>query len=140
MEKQGQKVQNPKLEESQDLEKGEVSRASGTIRSSSVQSREMVDEGLEGFESQKKEYVKTLLEIIDTVFHKHADVNVQKVGLIYLAKTLRYYPQLCERYLEVLLAIHNDIMMTILSTDEVDVESYIVLSITNFLTFRHYIV
>jgi len=36
----------------------------------------MVDEGLEGFESQKKEYVKTLLEIIDTVFHKHADVNV----------------------------------------------------------------
>ena len=126
--------------ESEDLEKGEVSRASGT-EGTELELREVIDEGLESFESQKKEYVETLLEIIDSIFHKHADVNVQKVGLIYLAKTLRYYPHLCERYLEVLLAIHNDIMMTILSTDEVDIESYIVLSnpILYHLTLRHHL-
>lgn len=82
------------------------------------------------------EYVKMLLEVIQKIFHKNADVNVQKVGLIYLAKALRWYPELCERYLEVLLVIHDDIMSTILSVEETNIESYIVLSTTSFKYFR----
>jgi len=76
----------------------------------------------------KEGYVQTLLDLMDQIFHIHADVNVQKVGLIYIAKILRHYPILCKRYLEVLLVIHEDIMRTILSIEEVEIESYIVLS------------
>lgn len=85
---------------------------------------------------KKAEYVDTLLHIIDQVFHKFADVNVQKVGLVYLASILNYYPQLCERYLEVLLEIHNDIMLTVLSTTDIDVEGYIIYSTSTFKYFR----
>ena len=75
LEKQANKVSKVKDVESEDLEKGEVSKASGSDNSE-IELREVIDEGLESFESQKKEYVETLLEIIDSIFHKHADVNV----------------------------------------------------------------
>jgi hypothetical protein len=69
------------------------------------------------FLKAKDGYVKSLLEIIYKIFHVHQNVNVQKVGLIYLARILNYFPELCERYLEVLLKISDEVKMCILNTD-----------------------
>ena len=105
---------------------GDDSSQGGGEHNRSLEDSQVVD--MNQFLSSKKEYTESLLEMINTIFHQSADVNVQKVGLIYLAKILRFFPQPCERYLEVLLVIHDDIMRTILSTEETDIESYIVLS------------
>lgn len=70
-----------------------------------------------------------LTGIIQKIFHRHQNVNVLKVGLIYLARILNFYPQLCEVYLEVLLNINEEIKKTILNTDEeMSKKSNIVLS------------
>lgn len=59
-----------------------------------------------------------------------------KVGLIYLAQVLNFYPQLCEVYLEVLLNINEEIKRTILHTEDgVEAKSNIVLSKSSRLTF-----
>lgn len=79
------------------------------------------------------EYIQKLIEIINKIFHIHQNINVQKVGLIYLAKILNYYPELCERYLAVLLTINDEVKSTILNNDEAyNIESHIVLSKQNF--------
>jgi hypothetical protein len=84
---------------------------------------------LEAFNQVKDEYVDNLIEIIKKIFHRHQNVNVLKVGLVYLAKILNYYPELCERYLQVLLNINDEIKKSILNTDEsANVKSNIVLS------------
>lgn len=66
----------------------------------------------------KKGYVDTLLKIVYKIFHKHANVNVIKVGLVYLAKITNYFESLCERYLEVLLSANETIRITVLNTEE----------------------
>ena len=77
----------------------------------------------------KDKYVDNLIDIVQKIFHKNQNVNVLKVGLIYLAKILNFYPQLCEVYLEVLLNINEEIKKTILNTDDdASVKSNIVLS------------
>lgn len=73
--------------------------------------------------------MENLIEIIKKIFHKHQNVNVLKVGLVYLAKILNYYPELCERYLQVLLNINDETKKSILNTDEsANIKSNIVLS------------
>lgn len=82
-----------------------------------------------GFHEIKDKYVESLIRIVEKIFHKHQNVNVLKVGLIYLAKILNFYPQLCEVYLEVLLNINEEIKKTILNTEDgVSLKSNIVLS------------
>jgi hypothetical protein len=96
---------------------------------------------MEAFNQVKDEYVDNLIEIIKKIFHRHQNVNVLKVGLVYLAKILNYYPELCERYLQVLLNINDEIKRSILNTDEsAIVKSNIVLSkfshsLSHFLIF-----
>ena len=80
----------------------------------------------------KKGYVQSLIEIINKIFHVNQNVNVQKVGLIYLAKILNYFPELCERYLAVLMQINEQVKMSILNTDQAyNIQSHIVLSKTS---------
>jgi len=82
-----------------------------------------------GFHEIKDKHVEILISIVEKIFHKHQNVNVLKVGLIYLAKILNFYPQLCEVYLEVLLNINDEIKKTILNTEDgVSLKSNIVLS------------
>lgn len=81
------------------------------------------------FNEVKDRYVESLISIVQKIFHKHQNVNVLKVGLIYLARILNFYPQLCEVFLEVLLNINEEIKKTILNTEEgAAVKSNIVLS------------
>jgi hypothetical protein len=69
------------------------------------------------FVVQRQTSIVHLLDLVSRIFHKNANVNVQKVGLIYLAKVLRYYPDLCPRYLEVLLAVEDDVRESVLDID-----------------------
>jgi hypothetical protein len=93
--------------------------------------RESRINGLGPFSEFKENYVEFLTGIIQKIFHRHQNVNVLKVGLIYLARILNFYPQLCEVYLEVLLNINEEIKKTILNTDEeMGKKSNIVLSKT----------
>lgn len=71
----------------------------------------------ESMNQAKESYISGLITIIQKIFHMYQNVNVLKVGLIYLAKTLDYYPELCERYLQVLLTINDEIKKSILNTD-----------------------
>lgn len=41
-------------------------------------------------------------------------LNCFKIGLIYIAPTLNHYPELCDRYLEIMLKISDQIRSTIL--------------------------
>ena len=88
-------------------------------------------QALEGsdFALQKKDMVASLIDIVERIFHFNANVNVQKIGLIYLAKILNYYPQLCQGYLDVLLSVDDDVRETVLDIDpENQGEYYVVLS------------
>ncbi len=66
------------------------------------------------FQIDKQNSIVHLLELVSRIFHRNANVNVQKIGLIYLAKVLNYYPTLCQRYLEVLLSVEDDVRETVL--------------------------
>lgn len=66
------------------------------------------------FAAQKQSSIVHLLDLISRIFHKNANVNVQKIGLNYLAKVLNYYPELCPRYLEVILSVEDDVRETVL--------------------------
>jgi hypothetical protein len=72
--------------------------------------------GMDGsdFQIDKQNSIVHLLELVSRIFHRNANVNVQKIGLIYLAKVLNYYPTLCQRYLEVLLSVEDDVRETVL--------------------------
>lgn len=73
-------------------------------------------QGLEesDFAMQKKDMVYNLIDLVERIFHSNANVNVQKIGLVYLAKVLNYYPSLCQGYLDVLLSVDDDVRETVL--------------------------
>lgn len=70
------------------------------------------------FAAQKQTSIVHLLDLISRIFHKNANVNIQKIGLVYLAKVLNYYPELCPRYLEVLLSVEDDVRETVLDISQ----------------------
>ena len=81
----------------------------------------------------RRDAVVHLLDLVPGIFGKSANINVQRVGLVYLARVLRAYPDLCPRYLEVLLAVEDDVRESILDIDPTKLEEYyIVLSTTSF--------
>ena len=66
------------------------------------------------FAAQKQTSIVHLLDLISRIFHKSANVNVQKIGLVYLARVLNYYAELCPRYLEVMLSVEDDVREAVL--------------------------
>lgn len=94
---------------------------------------------LEGsdFVLQKQDSINNLLDLVSRIFHKSSNVNVQRVGLIYLAQVLNYYPVLCPRYLDVLLTVEDDVRQAVLDINpENNGEFNIVLS-TPPVNHRH---
>jgi hypothetical protein len=69
------------------------------------------------FVVQRQTSIVHLLDLVSRIFHKNANDSVQKVGLIYLARALNFYPDLCPRYLEVLLSVEDDVREAILDID-----------------------
>lgn len=70
--------------------------------------------------SQPGEYdsaVVHLLELVTRIFDVSSNINVKKIGLICLAKVLNYYEDLCDRYLEVLLSVDEDVRRVVLDIE-----------------------
>ncbi len=59
------------------------------------------------------------MNIVVKIFERTKSHNILRIGLIYLAQALNYYPQLCDRYLDILLEIQNNIRETVLTTDPI---------------------
>jgi hypothetical protein len=55
-----------------------------------------------------------LFNIIDTIFKFGAPKATTKIGLIYLAKIINYYPEFTKRYLDVLLSCPENIRLATL--------------------------
>ena len=70
------------------------------------------------FLESKRDYVQSMLDLINKIFHKYANNKVIIVGLVYLARITNYFPSLCKRYLEVLLSTIETIRITVLNTEE----------------------
>ncbi|KRX05819.1 Calponin homology domain [Pseudocohnilembus persalinus] len=65
---------------------------------------------------QQQEY---LMNITLGIFRTQVSENILRIGLIYLAPVLNHYPQLCDRYLDILLEIHDGFREIVLTTDPV---------------------
>ena len=54
-------------------------------------------------ESQK--FIPEFLSIIDQVFTIDSPKATQKIGLTYLAEIIKQFPDLCDRYMEIILSV-----------------------------------
>mmetsp|Transcript_18548 Transcript_18548/g.16140 ORF Transcript_18548/g.16140 Transcript_18548/m.16140 type:complete len:283 (+) Transcript_18548:1702-2550(+) len=62
---------------------------------------------------------KFLLDIINDIFDFSSHQSVLKIGLIYLASSTIRYPQLCKRYIDILLNVGDDTRTTVLDINPV---------------------
>ena len=60
--------------------------------------------------------MKTISHYILEIFKSNVSHNILRIGLIELAEVLNYEENLCERYLEILLHVGNQIRADILTT------------------------
>jgi hypothetical protein len=58
--------------------------------------------------------VPEYIEIIQTVFTLDSPKATQKIGLTYLASIIKSFPDLCDRYLEILLNVAQEIRSDVL--------------------------
>ena len=64
------------------------------------------------------QYQQILLELILSFFNVHENKNILKIGLIYLAPALVPFPDICERYYQVLLQITEEIRNSVLQCND----------------------
>lgn len=65
-------------------------------------------------EEEAQQKIPEFLEIIDQVFTPDCPKATQKIGLTYLASIIKSFPDLCDRYLEILLSVAQEIRTDIL--------------------------
>ncbi|KAL4471200.1 hypothetical protein ABPG72_007567 [Tetrahymena utriculariae] len=65
----------------------------------------------------RKERQKYLMNIVYSIFDSKHSQNILRIGLIYLAPVLNFYPNLCNRYLDILLKISPNIRESVLLTN-----------------------
>lgn len=58
--------------------------------------------------------ITEFLIIIDDVFTIDSPKATQKIGLTYLASIIQLFPELCDRYMEIILDVSQDIRSDIL--------------------------
>ena len=121
----------PKIDpsnQSQHLEQTGKQKSTANNRSQ-MNDFEKTHESKGGPDFDKQHSIVNLLDLVFRIFNTSANLNVQKIGLVYLAKVLNYYPELCARYLEVLLCVDDDVRETVLNIEESNKGEYnIVLS------------
>jgi len=64
---------------------------------------------------------RTILNYILEIFRNGITHNILRIGLVELAELLNYEPELCERYLDVLLNISEEIRLDVLRTDGIKI-------------------
>lgn len=64
---------------------------------------------------EQDQMIPVFLDMINQVFTLEAPKATQRIGLTYLANTINSFPDLCDRYLEILLNVsqetRNDILL-----------------------------
>jgi hypothetical protein len=94
-----------------------------------------IGEHNEGAHSKSNSIVH-LIDLVSRIFHTDANVNVQKVGLVYLAPVLNYYPELCPRFLEVLLSVEDDVRETVLNINQDTLSEYNIVISSSLVLLR----
>lgn len=69
-------------------------------------------------EAEAKEQIPKFLEMINQVFTIDAPKATQKIGLTYLASIIKQFPELCDRYLEIILNVSQEIRTDVLLVPE----------------------
>ena len=69
-------------------------------------------------EDQANELIPEFLDMINQVFTLDCPKATQKIGLTYLATIIKSFPDLCDRYLEILLNVEQEIRTDILLVPE----------------------
>ena len=84
-------------------------------------------------------YTPMLFKIIYTIFQSQAPKATLKIGLIYLAKIMDFYPEFTEKYLEILLTCPENIRSTTLEMNPLPgTEEEIYVSGSNTEKYRTY--
>ena len=84
-------------------------------------------------------YTPMLFKIIYAIFQQEAPKATLKIGLIYLAKIMDFYPEFTEKYLEILLSSPENIRSTTLEMDPINgTEEEIYVSGSNTEKYRTY--
>lgn len=84
-------------------------------------------------------YTPILFKIIYTIFQQQAPKATLKIGLIYLAKIMDFYPEFTEKYLEILLTCPENIRSTTLEMNPLPgTEEEIYVSGSNTEKYRTY--
>ena len=69
-------------------------------------------------EKEAQERIPDFLDIINQVFTIDSPKATQKIGLTYLASIIKSFPELCDRYLEILLNVAQEIRTDVLHVPE----------------------
>ena len=86
-----------------------------------------------------EKYTPLLFEIINSIFVSDAPKATLKIGLIYLAKIMDFYPDFTDKYLEILLNCPENIRSTTLEIDPLPgTEEEIYVSGSNTEKYRTY--
>lgn len=86
-----------------------------------------------------EKYTPMLFSIIYSIFHQDAPKATVKIGLIYLAKIMDFYPEFTDKYLEILLNCPENIRSTTLEMDPIaGTEEEIYVSGANTEKYRTY--
>lgn len=64
---------------------------------------------------------RTIFNYVLEIFRNGVTHNILRIGLVELAELLNYEPELCERYLDVLLNISEEIRLDVLKTDGIKI-------------------
>ena len=86
-----------------------------------------------------EKYTPMLFSMVYTIFHQDAPKATLKIGLIYLAKIMDFYPEFTDKYLEILLNCPENIRSTTLEMDPLPgTEEEIYVSGSNTEKYRTY--
>lgn len=76
----------------------------------------LIDQSYTDEDAQKR--IQEFLEIINHVFTINSPKATQKIGLTYLASIIKLFPEMCDRYLEILLDVAQEIRSDVLFVPE----------------------
>lgn len=118
-------------EENEEIEANAEEKLNEKEERAQLKRQEMINKLKENKENNEK----FLLDLIYEIFHPDSSHNILHIGLIYLAPILNHYPSLCDRYLEIIIKVDEQIREIVLrnptSPNEIE-EGYVVSGCKSF--------
>lgn len=99
-----------KLEENEEDEEDEE-EDNQPKTSENKEEKEMIkrQEMIQKLKENKEKNEQFLLDLINEIFHPKNSHDILHIGLIYLAPILNHYPLLCDRYIEIIIEVSEEI-------------------------------